>query len=141
MGPASDLGSGSVPPSGRSRPQFQLRFQTLYQLQSPRQSQRSLRGSGGTRHGWDPGPLHQYHNGDLGGPGPPRGPVLQGRGSLNPLGHSRRLLHQLQRRHLRHSYPQPRGLGGPYSSGILSRGMSGYTQEISMGSHTMTSRH
>ena len=64
-----------------------------------------------------------------------------GPGSPHPLGHSRRLLHQLQRRHLHHSYPQPRGSGGPYSSGILSRGMSGYTREIFMESHTMTSRH
>ena len=90
---------------------------------------------------WDPEPLNQYHSGDLGGPGPPSGPVLQGRGSPHPLGHSCRLQHQLQRRHLRHSYPQPRGSGGPYLSGILSRGMSGYTREISMGSHTVTSRH
>ena len=140
MGPASDLGSGSIPLSGRSRPQFRLRFQTPYQLQSPRQSQRSLRGSGGTRHGWDPGPLHQYHNGDLGGPGPPSGPVLQGRGSPHPLGHSRRPLHQQQRLPHLPSYHLPRGSGGPYSSGILSRGMSGFTREISMGSHTMTSR-
>ena len=53
MGPASDIQSGSVPPSGRSRPQFQLRTRPQYQLQSPRQSLRSLRGSGGTRHRWE----------------------------------------------------------------------------------------
>ena len=39
------------------------------------------------------------------------------------------------------SYPQPRGSGGPYSSGILSRGMYGSTAESSMESHTMTSQH
>ena len=129
-----------ITPSGRSRPQFQLRTRPQYQLQSPRQSLRSLKGSRGTRHGWDPGPLHQYHSGDLGGPGPPSEPVLQSRGSPHPLGHSRRLLHQLQRRHLRHSFPQPRGSGGPYSSGILSRVMSGYTRGIFIESHTMMSR-
>ena len=75
MGPASGLGSGSVPPSGRSRPQFSLQNQ----LQSPRQSLRSLRGLGGTRHGWDPGPLRQCHSGDPGGLGPPSGPVLPDR--------------------------------------------------------------
>ena len=48
---------------------------TLYQLQSPRQSLRSLRGSGGTRRGWDPGPHHLCLSGDLGGPGPPSGPA------------------------------------------------------------------
>ena len=38
-----------------------------------------------------------------------------GPGESSSSSHSRRLLHQLQRRHLRHSYPQPRGSGGPYS--------------------------
>ena len=104
---------GPALPSGRSRPQSQLQ----YQSQSPRQSLRSLKDSGDTRHGWDPGPLHQCRRGDLGGPGPPRGPVHQDRGSPHPLGPSRHL-HQQQRRPHRLSYPQPRGLGGPYSSGM-----------------------
>ena len=51
MGPASGLGSGSALPSRRSKPQFQLQFQS----QSQSQSLRSLRDSGGTRPGWDPG--------------------------------------------------------------------------------------
>ena len=101
MGAASGLGSDSVPQSERSRPQFQLLFQTSYQLQSPRQSQRSLRGLGGTRHGWDLGPRHQCLNGDPGGPGPPSGPVLPARVSHPHPCLSRHLLHQLQRRHHR----------------------------------------
>ena len=80
MGPASGLESGLVPPSERSRPQFQLWFQTPCQLQSPRQSLRSLRGSGGTRRGWDPGPRHLCLRGDLGGPGPPSDPRTSGPG-------------------------------------------------------------
>ena len=95
VGPASDHGSNSVPQSERSWPQFQLRFQTLYQLQSPRQSLRSLGGLGGTRHRWDPGPLHQYHSADPGGPDPPSGPVLPARVSHPHPGLSRHLLHQL----------------------------------------------
>ena len=135
MGPASSLGSGLALPSRRSRPQFQLQFQS----QSLRQSLRSLRDSGDTRPGWDPGPLHQCLRGDLGGPGPPSGPVRQARGSPHPLGPSRHL-HRQQRRPHRLSYPQPRGSGGPYSSGILSRGMSDYTPETSMESHITTFR-
>ena len=96
VGLASGLGSGSALPSGRSRPQSQLRFQLQYQSQSPRQSPRSLRDSGDTRHGWDPGPLRQYHRGDPGGPGPSSGPVLPDRVSHHPLGPSRPL-HQQQR--------------------------------------------
>ena len=138
VGPvASGLGSDSVPPSGRCRPQSQ-QFQLQHQSQSLRQSLRSFRDFGDIRHGWDPGPLRQYHRGDLGGPGPPSGPVLQDRGSPRHPGPSHH--HQLQRRRHRLSYPPPRGSGGPYSSGILSRAMSGFTREIFMGSHTMMSR-
>ena len=139
MGPAaSGLGSGSVPPSGRSRPQSQ-QFQLQHQSQFLRQYLRSLRDSGDTRHGWNPGLLRQYHRGGLGGPGPPSEPVLQDRGSPRHPGPSRHL-HQQQRRPRRLSYPQPRGSGGPYSSGILSRGMYGSTAGSSMESHTTTSR-
>ena len=143
VGPAaSGLGSGSVLPSGRSRPQSQLRFQLQYQprsqIQFLRQSLRSLRDSGDTRHGWDPGPLHQCHRGDPGGPGPPSEPVLPDRVSHRHPGPSHH--HQQQRQPHRLSYPQPRGLGGPYSSGILSRGMYGSTPESSIESRTTTSR-
>ena len=140
VGPASDLRSGSVPPRGRSRPQFQLLFQTPYKLQPPRQSLRSLRGSGGTRHGWYPRPLHQYHSADPGGPGPPSGPVLLARVSHPHPGLSRHLLHQLQRRHHRHSYRLPPGSGGRYSSGTPSRGMCGSTAESFNRSRTMLSQ-
>ena len=140
MGPfALGLGSGSALPSGRSRPQTQHQFQLQYQSQSPRQSLRSLRDSGDTRHGWDPGPLRQYHRGDPGGPDPPSGPVLPDRVSHRHPGPSHH--HQQQRRPHRLNYPQPRGLGGPYSSGILSRGMYGSTAESSMESRTTTSLH
>ena len=141
VGHASSLGSGSALPSRRSKPQFQPQFQ----LQSLRQSLTSLNGSGDTRPGWDPEPLHQCHRGDLGGlapprePGLPRGPIHQIRGSPHPLGPSRHLLQQQRRPH-RLSYPQPRGSGGPYSSGILSRGMSGSTLGIFMGSRITTFR-
>ena len=138
VGPAtSGLESDSVPPSGRSRPQSQL-FQLQYPSQSLRQSLRSLRDFGDIRPGWDPGPLRQYHRGDPGGPGPPSGPVLQDRGSPRHPGSSHH--HQLQRRPHHLSYPPPRGLGGPYSSGILSRGMSDSTRGIFMGSRTTMSR-
>ena len=137
VGPAAaGLGSGSVPPSGRSRPQSQ-QFQLQHQSQSLRQSLRSLRDFGDIKHGWDPGPLRQYHRGDLGGPGPPSGPVLPDRGS--PRHPSPRHHHLQLRRPHRHSYLQARGLGGPYSSGIPSRGMSDSTRESSMESRTTTS--
>ena len=113
-------------------------FQLQYQPRSLRQSLRSLRDSGDTRHGWDPGPLHQCHKGDPGVPGPPSGPVLPDRVSHRHPGPSHH--HQQQRRPHLLSYPQPRGLGGPYSSGILSRGMYGSTAESSMESRTTTSR-
>ena len=140
MGPASDRGSDSIPQSERSKPPFQLRFQTLYQLRSPRQSLRSLRGSGGTRHGWDPGPRHLCLSGDLGGPGPPSGPVLPARVSHPHPDLSRHQLHQQQRRPLRLSCRLPLGSGGRYSSGTPSRGMYGSTAESSIRSRTMMSR-
>ena len=136
MGPASGLGSDSVPPSERSR----LQFQPQYQLQSPRQSLKSLRGSGGTRHGWDPGPHHQCLNGDPGGPGPPSGPLLLARVSHPHPSLSRLQSHQQQRQPLRLSYRQPPGLGGRYSSGTLFWGTSLFTRETSMESPITTSR-
>ena len=117
VGPTSGLESGLAPPSGRSR----LWFQPQFPFQCPSQSLRSLRDSGDTRHGWDPGPLRQFHRGDLGGPGRPSGPVLQDRGSPRHPGPSHH--HQQQRRPHLPSYHLPRGSGGPYSSGTLSRGM------------------
>ena len=140
MGPASDHGSDSVPQSERSRPQFQLWFQTPYQLQSPRQSLRSLRGSGGTRRGCDPGPSHQCLRGDPRGPGPPSGPVLPARVSHPHPDLSRHQPHQQQRRPFRLSCRLPPGSGGRYSSGTPSRGMYGSTAESSIRSHTMMSR-
>ena len=137
VGPASDLGSDSALPSGRSRPQFHLRCPSKFL----RQSLRSLRDSRDTRHGWDPGPLRQCHRGDPGGPGPLSGPVLQDRGSPHRPGLSHHSPHQQQRLPHRHSCPQPRGSRGPYSSGILSRGMSGSTRGIFMGSRTTMFQH
>ena len=140
MGPASDHGSDSVPHSERSRPQFQLRFQTPCQLQSPRQSLRSLRGSGGTRLGWDPGPCHKCLSGDPGGPGPPSEPVHQAWVIHPHPDLSRHQPHQQQRRHHRHSCRLPLGSGGRYSSGTPSRGMCGSIAESFIRSHTMMSR-
>ena len=140
VGPASGLGSDSVPQSERSRHQFQLRFQSPYQLQSPRQSLRSLRGSGGTRRGWDPKPRHQCHSADPGGPGPQRGPILSARVSHSHPDLSRHQPHQQQRQHHRHSYRPPPGSGSRYSSRTPSWGMYGSTAETFIRSRTMMSR-
>ena len=140
MGPASNRKSNSVPQSKRSRPQFQLRFQTQYQLQSLRQSLRSLRGSGGTRRGWDPGPRHLCLSLDIGEPGPPSGPVLPARVSHPYPDLSRHQLHQQQRRHHRYSCRLPPGSGGRYSLGTPSRGLCGFTSESFIRSHTLMSR-
>ena len=107
MGPASGLGSGSALQSRRSSPQFQL--QSLSQSRS--QSLRSLRDSGGTRPGWDPGPLYQYLRGDPGGPGPPSGPVHQDQGSHHHLGLSLHSPRQQQRRAHRPIFRLLRGSG------------------------------
>ena len=69
VGPTSSLRSGSALQSRRSRPQLQL--------QSLSHPLRSLRGSGGIRPGWDPGPLPQCLRGDPRGPSPLSGPVHQ----------------------------------------------------------------
>ena len=138
VGPASGLGSDSVPPSWRSRLWFQPQFPLQCPSQSLRQSLRSLRDSGETRHGWDPGPFHQCHRGELGGPNPLSELVLQDRGSPRHPGPSHH--HQQQRRPHLPSYHMPRGSGGLYSSGILSRGMSGFTRGIFMESRTTTPR-
>ena len=140
MGPAFGLGSDLVPQSVRSRPPFQLQFQTLYQLRSPRQSLRSFRGSEGTRRGWDPGPRHLCLNRDLEGPGSPSEPAHQARAS-HPHPELRSLqLHQLQRRHRHLSCHLPLGSGGRCSSGTLFRGTSRFIRETSMRSHITTSR-
>ena len=140
MGPASNLGSDSVPQSERSKPQFQLRFQTPYQFQSPRRSLRSLGGSGGNRSGWDPGPRHPCLSGDLGGPGPPNGPVHQARVSHPHPDLNRHQPHQLQRRPLRLSCRLPPGSGGRYLSGTPSQGMYGSTAKTFIRSRIMMSR-
>ena len=87
-----------------------------------------------------PEPLHQCRRGDPGGPSPPSRPVNQARGSPHPLGLSRRLPRQQQRRPHRPSYRLPRGLGDRYSLGPRFRGTSDSTPEISMESLIMTSR-
>ena len=71
---------------------------------------------------------------------PPSGPVLQARVSHPHPDLSRLQPRQQQRRPHRLSYRLPPGLGGLYSSGTLSRGMSDFIRETSMGSHTTTSR-
>ena len=141
MGPASDHGSDLVHQSERSRHPFQLPFQTLYQLRSPRKSLRSLRDSDDTRLGWDPGPRHLCLNGDLGGPGPPSGPVHQARVSHPHSDLSRHQPHQLQRRHHRLNCSLLPGSGGRCSSGTPSRGVYGSTAESSIRSRTTMSRH
>ena len=136
VGPAFGLGSDLVPQSERSRLQSQLQFQP----QTPRPSLRSIRGSGGARGGWDPGPRHQCLSGDPGGPGPPSGPVHPARVSHPHPDLSRHLLHQQQRRPLRLSCRLPPGFGGRYSLGTPSRGMYGSTAENCIRSRTMMSR-
>ena len=121
MGPAFGLRSYSVHRRERSRLQSQLRSRPQYDLQSLRQSLRSLRDSDDTRLGWDPGPHHQCHSADLGGPGPPSGPAHQGRVSHPHPGPSHRQSLQLQRRHHRLSCRLLPGLGGRCSSGTPSR--------------------
>ena len=141
MGPASDRGSDLVHQRERNRPQSQLQCRTLYQLKSLRQSLRSLRDSDETRLGWDPEPRHLCLSGDLGGPGPPKGPAHQARVSHPHPGLSRRLPHQLQRRHHHLSCRLLPGFGGRYSSGTPSQGMYGSTAESFIKSHTTMSRH
>ena len=94
MDPAFGHGSDLVPWRERSR----LPFQTLYQLRSPRQSLMSLRGSEGTKRGWDPRPHHLCLSGDLGGPGPPSGSVILARVSHPHPDLSHHQPHQQQRR-------------------------------------------
>ena len=52
----------------------------MFQPQSLSQFLRSLRGSGRIRPRWDPGPLPRSLRDDLGGPGPPSGPLYQDQG-------------------------------------------------------------
>ena len=137
VGPAFGHGSDLVHQSERSRPQFQLRSRP----QSLRQSLRSLRDFDDTRLGWDPGPLHQCHNANLGGPGPPSRPVHQAQASHPPPGLSHLQSLQLQRRHRHLSCRLLLGSGGRCSSGTPSRGMYGSTAESSIRSHTMMSLH
>ena len=141
VGPAFDLGSDLVHPRERSMPRFQLRSRPQYHLQSLRQSLRSLRDFDDTRLGWDPGPRHQCHSADLGGPGPPSGPAHQGRVSHPHPGPSHRQSYQLQRQHRHLSCRPLPGFGGRCSSGTPSRGMYGSTAEGSIRSRTTMSRH
>ena len=141
MGPAFGHGSDSVHQSERNRPQFQLRSRPQYHLQSLRQSLRSLRDFDDTRLGWDPGPRHQYHIPDPGGPDPPSGSVHQPQASHPPPGISHLQSLQLQRRHLRLSCRLLPGLGGRCSSGTPSRGMYGSTAESSIRIRTTMSLH
>ena len=133
--------SQSLPRPSPEPLQFQLRSQPQYQLQSLRQSLRSLRDSDDTRLGWDPGPRHLYLSGDLGEPGPPSGPAHLAQASHPHLGLSHLQSHQLQRRHHRLSCHLLPGFGGRYSSGTPSRGMYGSTVESSIRSHTTTFLH
>ena len=107
---------------------------------APVQSLRSLRGSKGTRCGWDPGPRHLCLSGDLRGPGPPSGLVHQARVSHPHPDLSRHQPHQQQRRHHRHSCRLPPRSGGRYSSGTPSRGMCGSIVESFIRSRIMMSR-
>ena len=141
MGPAFGHGSDLAPQSERSRLQSQLRSRTQYQLQSLRQFMRSLRDSDVTRLGWDPGPRYLCLSGDLGGPGPLRGPAHQARASHPHPDLRSHQLHQPQRRHHRLSFRLLPGSGGRCSSGTSSRGMYGSTAESSIRSHTTMSRH
>ena len=138
--PPSKNGSDLVPQRERSRPPFQLPFQTLYQLRSPRQSLRSLRDSDDTKLGWDPGPCHLCLSGDLGGPGPQSGPVHQARVSHPHPDLNRHQPHRLQRRHHWLSCRLLPGSGGRYSSGTPSRGMCGSITESFIRSRIMMSR-
>ena len=137
MGPAFGRGSDSVHPSERP----QLRFRPQYHLRSLRQYLRSLRDFDDTRLGWDPGPRHQCHRVDLGGPGPPSGPAHRTQASHPPPGPSHLKLLQLQRRHLRLSCHLLPGSGGRCSSGTPFRGTYGSTAESSIRSRTTMSRY
>ena len=141
MGPAFGHGSDSVHQRERSRPQFQLQSRPQYHLQSLRQYLRSLRDFDDTRLGWDPGPSHQCHSTDLGGPGPPSGPAHQARASRPHPGLRHLQSHQLQRRHRHLSCRPLPGFGGRCSSGTPSRGMYGSTAESSIKSRITMSRH
>ena len=139
MGPAFGRGLDSVHQS--ERPQPQLRARPQYQFMFPRQSLRSLRDFDYTRLGWDPGPRHQCHSAELGGPDPPSGPAHQSRVSHPHPGPSHRQSHQLLRRHRHLSCRPLPGFGGHCSSGTPSRGMYGSTEEGSIRSRTTMSRH
>ena len=123
------------------QPQFQLRSRPQYQLQSLRQSLRSLRDSNDTRLGWDPGSRHLCLSGDLGGPGPPRGAVHQARVSHPHSGLNHRQPHPQRRLHFHCSCHLPPGLGGRCLSGTPFRGMLHYTRATSIRSLTTMSRH
>ena len=73
VGPAFGRGLDSVHPSERTQPQLRSRLQ--YHHGSQRQYLRSLKDFVDIRHGWDPGPHRLCLKGELGGPGPPRGPA------------------------------------------------------------------
>ena len=125
----------------RNMPEFQLQSRPQYHLQSLRQSLRSLRDFDYTRLGCDPGPLHQCHSADLGGPVPPSGPAYQARVSHPHPGICHLQSHQLQRRHHRLSCRLPLGSGGRCLSGTPFRGMSHYTRGTFIRSRTTMSLH
>ena len=94
---------------------------------------RSLRDFEDTRLGWDPGPRHQCHSAELGGPGPPSGPAHQAQVSRPHLGPNHRQPRQLQRRHLpRSCRPLPES-GGRCLSGTPFQGTSHFTKGLSSG--------
>ena len=119
----------------------QFRFRPQYHLRSLRQYLRSLRDFDDTRLGWDPGPCHQCHSVDLGGPDPPSWPAHRAQAIHPPPGPSHLQLLQLQRRHHSLSCRLLPGSGGRCSSGTPSRGMYGSTAESSIRSRTTMSRH
>ena len=146
MGPAFGRGSDSVHPSERpqpqlrSRPQYHLRSRPQYHLRSLRQYLRSLRDFVDTRLGWDPGPRHQYHSAELGGPDPLSGPVHQARVSHPHPGLRHHQSHRLQRRHLRSICHLPPGLGGLCTSGTPFRGILHCIRGTFIRSHSTTSQ-
>ena len=139
MGPAFGRRSDSVHPSERPQPQFRFRLQ--YHHRSLRQSLRSLRDFVDIRHGWDPGPHHQYHRGESGGPGPPSGPTHQARVSHPHPGLRHHQSHRPQRRHHFLSCHLPPGLGGLCTSGTPFRGILHYMRGTFGRSRTTMSRH
>ena len=132
-------GSRLRPPVRFSTPEQEE--QPQFQLQSLSQSLRSLRGSGGTRPGWDPGPLPQCLRGDPRGPDPLSGPVHQDQGSHRHPGLNHHSPRQQQRPAHRPIFRLLRGSDDLYLLGPRYRGTSICAPETFMESHTTTCRH